>query len=65
MQIAPFRSRWLEKFELPKSRWKTGLDGRLAARPFCKPEEVKPLLLFLFDELPGVIKKTQAMTPFC
>ena len=57
MLIASFRSRWLEKFDLPKSRWKTGLDGRLAARPFCNSEEVKPLLLYLFDELPGVIKK--------
>jgi hypothetical protein len=57
MPSASFRSRWLEKFDLPKSRWEAGLDERLAERPFCDSEEVKPLLLFLFDDLLGVLEK--------
>jgi hypothetical protein len=57
MPSASFRSRWLGKFDLPESRWDDGLDGRLAERPFCDPKEVKPLLLFLFDKLPGILEK--------
>ena len=57
MPSASFRSRWLEKFDLPESCWTEGLDERLADRPFCKPKEVKPLLRFLFDVLPGKLEK--------
>ena len=57
MLSASFRSRCLEKFGLPKSRWDEGLDGRLAERPFCDPKEAKPLLHFLFEKLPGILEK--------
>ena len=56
MPVAPFRSRWLGKFGLPESRWEKDLDGQLADRPFCDSEEVKPLLLYLFNDLPGVLE---------
>lgn len=57
MPSPSFRSRWLDKFALPKSRWVAGLDERLEERTFCDSEEVKPLLLFLFNDLPGVLEK--------
>jgi hypothetical protein len=57
MPVAPFRSRWLGKFDLPESHWDKDLDERLAERPFCDSEEVKPLLLYLFNDLPAILEK--------
>lgn len=52
-----FRSRWLERFELPECGWFEGFEKRLAERPFCNPKEAKALLCFLFDKLPGILEK--------
>ena len=57
MSSASFQSRWLERFALPESDWREALVDRLTERPFCDPKEVKPLLCFLFEKVPGILEK--------
>ncbi len=52
-----FASRWLHRFDLPEKGWKKVIGTRLAERPFLHPAETRPLIAFLFGEVPKLVAK--------
>ena len=57
MRKKNFRARWLERFGLPPTGWKTAIRARLEELPFCDAETAGTLLLFLFGDLPKLLKE--------
>lgn len=52
-----FHARWLARFDLAKSGWRTAIRRKVAELPFCDPTTARPLLVFLFSDLPKLLKE--------
>jgi len=51
-----FRTRWLERFGLPLTGWKKAARTHLQRLPFVDPDSADALLVFLFDDLPKLLR---------
>ena len=51
-----FQGRWLARFDLPKTGWRTAIRLQVRELPFCDPDAAASLLAFLFDDLPKLLK---------
>ncbi len=57
MRDKQFASKWLLRFDLPEKGWKKIIAARLTERPFLDSTESRPLIEFLFDEVPKLVTK--------
>lgn len=51
-----FSARWLARFGLAKTGWRTAIRNKVAELPFCDPAMAGSLLVFLFGGLPKRLK---------